>query len=152
MKIPGYLVMFLALGAHAHDFKVGDLRVVHPFAVPTVAGASTGALYFALENTGNAADRLVAAATSRARRIELHSMSTEGGVMRMREVNDIEVKPGQAIKMRPGSAFHLMLMELTLPLKEGETFPVTLTFEKSGKVEVKACVQTPKGNAMEHKH
>lgn len=152
MKILGIIVMFVSLATHAHDFHAGDVRIIHPFAVPTVAGATTGAAYLALENAGKSADRLVAATSPRAKRIELHTMQSVGGVMRMREVDAITIAPGAPLKMRPGGGFHLMMVELDRPLKEGETFPLTLRFEKSGTVEVKAYVQTPKRVPPEHRH
>ncbi|MBL8378386.1 MAG: copper chaperone PCu(A)C [Burkholderiales bacterium] len=152
MKILVTLALFASLAAHAHDFSLKDLRIVHPVANATVPGATTGGAYLTLENKGRTADRLVAASTPRAKRVELHTMSMDGGVMRMREVDGIEIKPGETIKMRPGSGFHLMLMELPAPLKDGETFPLTLTFEKSGKVEVKTWVQKAKGGHEHHKH
>lgn len=145
-------VATLSLVAHAHEFKAKDMLIVHPFAVPTVPGAMSGAAYLTLENQGKVADKLQAISTPRAKRVELHTMSMDGGIMRMREVDAIEVKAGETIKMRPSAGYHLMLMELPQPLKDGETFPMTLTFEKSGKIEVKAYVQTPKSSTMEHKH
>ena len=146
------MLFLVALAAHGHDFTAGDVRIVHPFAVPTVPGATTGAAYVLLENRGKRIDRLVAASSPRAKRVELHHMTTSDGVMRMREVDAIEVKPGESVKMRPGAGFHLMLTDLSAPLRQGETFPIFLTFEKGGKVEVKAYVQVPKASAGEHKH
>ncbi|MFN0162500.1 MAG: copper chaperone PCu(A)C [Burkholderiales bacterium] len=150
MKIFGALILSLSFAVNAHDFSLKDLRIVHPVAAATVPGAATGGAYLTLENRGKVADRLIGASTPRARRVELHTMSMDGGVMRMREVEGIEVKPGETVKMRPGAGFHLMLMELSAPLKDGETFPLTLIFEKSGKVEVKTWVQKAKGGAHEH--
>ena len=79
-------------------------------------------------------------------------MSIEDGVMRMREIEAIDLAAGSALKMRPGAGFHLMLIDLARPLKEGETFPLTLKFEKAGTVEVKAYVQTPKAVAGPHQY
>ena len=69
------------------------------------------------------------------------------GVMRMREIDGIALAPKASIKMRPGMGFHLMLIGLRQPLKEGATFPMTLTFERAGKAEVKVVVQTPRADA-----
>lgn len=148
----------LSLGALAHDFRAGDVRIGHPFATPSLAGASSGAAYIAtLENTGGKPDRLLRASTPLAGSVELHTMSIDaGGVMRMRMLEDIAVAPDKPIKMRPGMGTHFMLMGLTKPLKEGDTFPMTLEFERGGKVEVKVVVQVPKARAGEaaaaHKH
>ena len=133
----------------AHDSSVGDIRIVHTFATPSLAGSSNGAAYFAtLENTGAKPDRLLRASTPAAAIVELHDMAMDAqGVMRMREVDGIALAPKAAIRMRPGMGYHLMLIGLRQPLKEGATFPMTLTFEHAGKVEVKVVVQTPRADA-----
>ena len=115
--------------ALAHDYRAGDVRIGHPYATPTLAGASHGAAYIAtLENTGAKPDRLLRAGTPLAGRVELHNMTIDaGGVMRMRMLDDITVTPGSPIKMRPGQGLHFMLMELKQPsaaLKEFETSQV----------------------------
>jgi len=91
-----------------------------------------------------------------AARVEMHEMKVDsGGVMRMRETDAIVVEPKQPIRMQPGSGLHLMLIDLKQPLKEGDTFAMTMEFERAGKVEVKVVVQVPKprgGESAEHKH
>jgi copper(I)-binding protein len=75
------------------------------------------------------------------------------GVMRMREVDGIALAPKAKVQMRPGAGMHLMLIGLKEPLKEGASFPMTLQFERAGKVEVKVIVQTPKPrNAPQEMH
>jgi periplasmic copper chaperone A len=141
--------------AHAHGGSAGEIEIAHPFATPTPAGALNGAAYLAtLTNTGKQPDRLLRASTPAAQRVELHTMAVDAaGVMRMREVEAMPLAPGAAIKMRPGDGMHFMLMGLKQPLKEGDSFPMTLEFERSGKAEVKVVVQVPKAGAMaEHKH
>ena len=143
--------------AQAHGGSAGAVNIGHPFATPSVPGASTGAAYIAnLENTGKQPDRLLRVSTPVAARTEMHTMAVDaGGVMRMREIGDIPLAPGAAIKMRPGAGIHFMLMGLKQPLKDGESFPMTLEFERGGKVEVKVVVQVPKaraGETAEHKH
>jgi copper(I)-binding protein len=138
----------LAVGgaALAHDYSAGDISIGHPFATPSLQGARTGAAYLAdLENTGTQRDRLLRASTPVAQRVELHQMDVDAnGVMRMRELDAIAVEPkAPAIKMRPGMGTHLMLIDLKQPLKGGDTFPMTLEFERGGKVEVKVVVQVP---------
>jgi copper(I)-binding protein len=137
----------IALGPGvARDASAGDIEITHPFATPSLPGTTTGAAYFStLENTGTRPDRLVRAATPVAARVELHTMSVDAqGVMRMREVDAIALAPKASISMRPGAGFHLMLIGLKQPLKEGETFPMSLQFEHAGKVEVKVVVQAPR--------
>ncbi len=143
--------------ALAHDYRAGDVRIGHPYATPTLAGASHGAAYIAtLENTGAAPDRLLRISAPAAGHAEIHTMSVDSaGVMRMRQIDDLPLAPKAPIKMRPGQGVHFMLMNLKKPLKEGDTFPMTLEFERGGKVEVKVVVQVPKpraGESTEHKH
>lgn len=133
-------------GAAAHESKVGDVAIGHPFATPSLAGSPNGAAYFVLlENTGTRADKLLRASTPVAARVELHSMAVDArGVMRMREIDAIELPAKAKVRMRPGLGLHLMLVGLKEPLKEGATFPMTLEFERAGKAEVKVVVQTPR--------
>ena len=143
--------------AQAHGGRAGDIEITHPYATPTPPGAVNGAAYIAtLTNTGQQADRLLRVATPIAQRAELHTMTVDaGGVMRMRELTEMPLAPGAAVKMRPGEGLHFMLIGLKQPLKAGDSFPLTLEFERGGKTEVKVVVQVPKarGDEMgEHKH
>ena len=136
----------LSAAAVAHGSSVGAIEIDHPFATPSLGGSSNGAAYFAtLGNTGDKPDRLVRASTPVAASVQIHIMSMDSqGVMRMREVDAIPLAPKESIKMRPGQGFHLMLIGLREPLKEGASFPMTLIFERAGKVEIKVVVQTPR--------
>ena len=148
--------LWLAQGAAAHGASAGDIEIEHPYATPSVPGAKNGAAYIAtLENTGKAPDRLLRVSTPVAARAEIHTMAMDDGVMRMREVDAIAVVPGAPVKMRPGMGFHFMLMDLKQPLKQGDSFPMSLVFEHAGEVDVKVVVQTPTAHAAEtgeHKH
>jgi len=147
---------FVATAVFAHGSTVGDIEIGHPYATPSLPGTSNGAAYFAmLENTGNAADRLLRATTPVAARVELHSMAVDAqGVMRMREIDGIALAPHAKVRMRPGMGMHLMLVGLKEPLKDGARFPMTLEFERAGKVEVEVVVQskTPADSAASHSH
>ena len=144
----------------AHDFRVGDLRIDHPYATPTLPGLRTGAVYFrGIRNTGAAADRLLSASTPVAGRVEIHRMQMQGDVMRMRAVPSLDLPAGATVAMKHGTpdGYHLMLLDLKAPLKDGERFPATLAFEKAGTQEVKVWVQTPRAadpasNAAGHSH
>jgi copper(I)-binding protein len=138
--------------AFAHDYKAGDLIVGHPYARTTVPGQPTGAAYVTIENRGKDADKLVSAASPAAGQVQIHTMSMEGAVMKMREVAHIELKPAAKLAMQPGSGYHLMLMGLKRPLKEGDKFPLTLNFEKAGKLEVTVNVEKPAAKASAHDH
>ena len=141
------------LGA-AHGFQAADMHVRHPFATPTPPGARIGAAYFtALENRGSQADRLLRASTPAAARVELHSGDIGAdGVMRMREKESIDVPAKATVKLRPGGGDHLMLMDLKQPLVAGDRFPMTLEFERAGKLEVEVVVEVPKDGAAGHGH
>jgi copper(I)-binding protein len=156
----GLLMGFLALSlsqAHAHDFKQGDLVIDHPYATPSLAGTRNGSVYFkGLRNRGGQADRLVAAKSAVAERVELHQMQMDGQVMRMREVPAIELPARTEVNLRHGGAgtHHLMLQGLKQPLKDGDRFDLELVFEKAGTRRVNVWVQTPRsGNAIPtHQH
>jgi hypothetical protein len=140
----------------AHDFKLGDLTIDHPYATPTVVTQTTGAVYFRnLRNRGTTPDRLIAAQTPASARVGLHRMQMEGDVMRMREVSAIDLPAKSNLQMGHASTdgYHLMLEGLKAPLKDGDSFPLTLRFEKAGEKTVQIHVQTPrKSTPHEHKH
>ena len=138
MKLRSLLAATLAaasIGAAAHYFKAGPIRIDHPYARATVPGQPNGGGFLKLSNEGPTADRLVAATSARAGSIELHTMRMEGDVMRMRQVDAIELPPGQAVKLAPGG-LHLMFVGLKAPLKAGGTMPLVLKFAKAGEVKM----------------
>jgi len=107
----------------------------------TPPAAKVGAGYLALVNGGTAADRLVAASSPAAGRVEIHEMRMDGNVMRMRELaQGLALPPGATVELKPGG-FHLMFMELKAPLAVGANVPVTLVFERAGKVEIELKVE-----------
>jgi periplasmic copper chaperone A len=122
-----------------------EVVVESAWARATPGGARTGAVYLTLVARGTDGDRLIGIATPVADQAQLHVESIENGIMKMRPVAGVEVKPGAAAVLKPG-AIHVMLIGLKQPLKEGETFPLTLDFAKAGKQE--AQVQVVKAGAM----
>lgn len=128
----------LVAPAAANEYKIGDLTVERPWTRATTV--QTGAAYMTLRVAGQTADRLVKVTSPDTERVEIHTMSMEGGVARMREIPGIDVKPGVATQLRPGG-YHLMLIGLRRPLREGESIKLTLTFERSGNVDVEATVE-----------
>lgn len=130
--------------AQAHEYKLGQLEIGHPYARATVPGQPAGGAYFSIENKGAASDKLVALSSPVAKSTEIHTMAMEGNLMKMREVDGgLEIKPGQKIAMQPGNGYHIMLMGLSKPLKAGDKVPLSLTFEKAGKVDVTLNVEDP---------
>jgi copper(I)-binding protein len=125
--------------AQAHDYKLGSMTIEHPWARASAGPVRNGAAYLVIRNDG-AADRLLAVSGTVAERVELHTHLMEGDVMKMRRVEAVEVPANGKASLQPGS-FHIMLVGLTEPLKEGERFPLTLTFEKAGSVTVEVAVE-----------
>lgn len=159
----GFMVGGLFIGAvalwteqvHAHDFKQGDLVIDHPYATPSLAGTRNGSVYFkSLRNRGGQADRLIAAKSAVAERVELHQMQMDGQVMRMREVPAIELPARTEVNLRHGGSgtHHLMLINLNQPLKDGDRFDLELVFEKAGTRRVNVWVQTPRSGNTSHTH
>lgn len=146
-------VSFIALSvlfsgaALAHEYKAGEIAVAHPHARATVPGQPSAAAYIGLDNAGKAGDKLVGASSPVAKSVEMHTMSLDNNVMRMREVKAIDLLPGTKIAMKPGDGYHLMLLGLKKELKAGEKFPLTLVFEKFGPLEVAVSVDDLKPKA-----
>ena len=127
--------------ARADEVKAGDLVISQAWSRATPKGAKTGGGYLTIENKGSAPDRLIDGSSDVAGSVQVHEMSTEGGVMKMRPVeNGLTIEPGKTVKLAPGG-YHLMLMDLKNPLKQGDKLPITLEFEKAGKVQVSLDVQ-----------
>jgi copper(I)-binding protein len=146
------LCLCCALPAAAGDYKLGPLTIDHPWARPTAPGQSVGGAYLGLRNGGTTPDRLLGGSTATAARVEVHEMRMEGDVMRMREIQAIELPAGKGVKLEPGG-LHLMLMGLKAPLKVGDKLPLKLRFEKAGEVEVMLVVESKPASAADgHKH
>lgn len=126
-------------GARAHDFTLGALKIDHPWARASAGPARNSAAFMTIHNAGGA-DRLVAVAADVSERVELHTHMMEGDVMKMRHVEAVEVPANAMAELQPGG-FHVMLIGLKAPLKEGEHFPLTLTFEKAGEITVDVAVE-----------
>lgn len=143
------LLLAVVFSAQAHSQTPGQNTIVvdHPWARATPAGAKTGAVYVMLINNGSTGDRLLSATTPVADKVQLHSATEDNGISRMREMRTVEVAPGAKVSFNPGG-LHIMVVGLKQPLKEGQSFPLTLTFEKAGKEEV--SVPIAKVGAMQH--
>ncbi len=140
---------FIAMSALAHDYELKSLKIDHPFARATPAGATVAGAYMTIKNAGTAPDRLISAASTVAGVVELHEMAMEGNVMKMRAVPGIDIPAGGKAELKPGG-YHVMLMALKGPLVEGQEVPLTLRFEKSGTVDVKVKIESRA--ATGHKH
>jgi hypothetical protein len=125
----------------AEEVKAGDLVITQAWTRATPGGAKTGGGFLTIENKGSAADKLISASADAAGKVEVHEMAVNDGVMKMRPVEGgLTVGPGKTVKLAPGG-YHLMIMNLKSPLKQGEKLPITLQFEKAGKVTVTLDVE-----------
>ncbi len=130
-----------AFPALAQEIKAGDLTIAKPWARATPNGADIGAGYLEIRNAGAAADRLTGGSADFAGGVEVHQMSMDNGVMKMREVKDgLEVPAHGSVKLAP-SGYHLMFTGLKHPLVKGQTIQATLNFEHAGAVTVTFPVQ-----------
>ncbi len=160
MKFPLALVTTLAAmlavvsGAQAHQEKIGDLVIDHPWARASLGNVPNGAAYMEVINNGAADDRLIGATSSNAERVELHTHEMEGEVMRMRKVEGgIAIPAGETVTFEPGG-LHVMMLGLKDKLVAGEATYVTLQFEKAGEVDIMVMISksTPKKEASESHH
>lgn len=135
------LAALLTAPGRAEDVKAGDLLISQAWSRQTPAGAKVAGAYLTVENKGSAADRLLSGSTDIAGRLEIHEMSMDGGVMKMRPLDKgLAIEPGKTVKLAPGG-YHVMLMDLKTQLRQGDKVPVTLQFEKAGKVNLVLDVQ-----------
>jgi hypothetical protein len=126
--------------AGAHEYKAGTVTVSHPWARATPPGAKVGAAFFLMEASRLSGDRLIGAKADIAGRVELHTHIHEGGVMKMRPVDAVVLSAGNKVTFKP-SGYHVMLLDLKQPLKEGDILPLTLVFERAGEIKVDATVE-----------
>jgi periplasmic copper chaperone A len=144
------LALFIALAAAplawGHEFKVGDLEIIHPNSRAMIPGAKVGGGYLKIINHGSTDDRLVAIKSDRSDNVQMHEMSVENNVMKMRELPDgIVIPAGKTVELKKGG-LHVMFMDVTQPFKEGEMVKATLVFEKAGPVDVEFKVGDASGN------
>ncbi|EIG62835.1 copper chaperone PCu(A)C [Bradyrhizobium sp. WSM1253] len=135
-----------AIQAHAQTPGSSAIVVEHPWARATPGGAKTGAAYLTLINNEDSADQLLGASTPVADKVQFHSTTEENGVSHMREMPAVDLSPRAKVTFDPGS-LHIMLVGLKQPLKEGQSFPLTLSFAKAGKVDI--AVPVAKVGAMQ---
>jgi copper(I)-binding protein len=136
------LSALIAAPARAEEVKAGDLVITQAWSRATPKGAKIGSGYLTIENKGTASDRLVGISADIAGKVEVHEMAMNNGVMTMRPLEKgLTIDPGKTVKLAPGG-YHLMLFDLKSPLKQGDTLPITLEFEKAGKVKVSLDVQS----------
>ena len=145
MKLPVAAVLAFALSAgfvQAEPVRQGNLEVDAAWARASIGTSRPGAAYFTVRNLGDEADRLTGLSSPVSAMPMLHETTLSEGVSRMAHVEAAEIPAGGELTLEPGG-MHVMLMELTTPLKEGATFPLTLTFEAGGEITVEVPVFGP---------
>lgn len=147
------LALGLSLPVLAAESPKGSIHVEQGWARASAGNAPNGAAFLTIMNHGATADRLVGASTPASAKAELHNHIMDQGIMRMRQIEAIDLDPGAPVQMRPGG-LHVMLMGLKAPLKAGTKVPLTLLFEKAGPVaaEVDVLDAGSMGGAMTGGH
>ncbi len=145
--------MFLAAAvlvglAGAALAQVASVEVSGAWARATTSSARVGGAFLTLTASGGA-DRVVSASSPVSERIELHETINDGGVRTMREVPQLVLAAGQAVVLKPGS-YHLMLIGLKQPLNRGDSFPLTVVFEKAAPVTATVVVQAAGASGAGH--
>jgi periplasmic copper chaperone A len=151
MSIKRLLLMSIAIAcvlsgvaaapARTEEVRAGDLVITQAWSRATPGGAKVGGGYLTIENKGSAPDRLIGGSADVAGTVQIHEMAVNNGVMTMRPLdNGLTIEPGKTVKLAPGG-YHLMMFDLKSPLKQGDKLPVTLEFEKAGKVQLSLDVQ-----------
>ena len=124
----------------AASAQTGQVEIKDAWARATPGKAENGAAYLTIETP--APDKLVAVSSPAAKKTGLHTMTTEGGIMKMRPLDGLDVPANQPVTLKPGG-IHIMLQGLNEPLQAGKSFPLTLTFEKAGECQIEVAVEKP---------
>lgn len=139
--LAAFSAVVVAAPVRADDVKAGDLVISQAWSRATPGGAKVAGGFLTIENKGSTTDKLVAVSAEIAGKVEVHEMAMDNGVMKMRPLDKgLVIEPGKTVKLAPGGN-HLMLQDLKRPFKQGDKVPVTLEFEKAGKVAVSLDVQ-----------
>lgn len=135
------LAALLPTLASASEVTVKGVTVAHAWARATPEGAKIGAAFAEIKTDKDTADRLIDVSSPVAGRAEIHSMTMEGDVMKMRRLDGIDLKAGETLVLKP-MAVHVMLFDLKQPLKEHDLLKLTLTFANAGPIEVEGTVES----------
>ena len=147
------LSMLAAIGVLATQSAwAANISVTDVWARATMPGQKVSGAYMQIRSDADA--RLVGVSSPAVPRVEVHEMKMDGDVMRMREVQAIDLPKGKTVALAPGG-YHIMLMNLPQPIAAGDVIPLTLVIESDGKrqsVEVKAEARAPMGAGAMHHH
>lgn len=130
---------------------VGPMVIDSAWARASIVENRPSAAYLTVTNRGKKTDRIVAVESTAAGKAEIHETQHRGGVMRMRPVETVEIRPGTSVVLAPGG-LHIMLMKLDHMLKEGETIPMTVHFEHAGSAKVMVPIKKGAAHRGAAKH
>jgi hypothetical protein len=133
-------LLFLSSPVWAHEEKSEHLTISHPWSRATAPSQKVGAVFMTIKTNGNSLDRLIGAQSPDAETVQIHNHTMDNGVMRMRRVDGVTIPADGEAVLAPGG-FHIMLIGLKAPLFEETVIPLTLVFEKAGKVEIEAVIE-----------
>lgn len=149
------LMLFAATFTSLTGAAGSDLTVVDAIVRAVPPGTPTSLAFMTIRNSGNTDRKLVKADSPVAKTVELHNHINDNGVMRMRQVKEIDVKAKGQAELKSGS-YHVMLIDLKQTLKDGDSVPITLTFDDGSTKKIDVPVKLPQammkmdGNAMDH--
>ncbi len=132
-------------------FTVGDITVEHAWSRATIGADRPGVFYVEITNAGAADDALVGITTPASGMPMLHETVVTDGIASMPHAMSIPVPAGQTVQLAPGG-YHGMLMDLTAALKEGDSFPMTLTFQTAGDITVPVDVLSMRAEGPDCEH
>ena len=145
-------LLLLPSSGLSQDYRIGTLAVDQAWARESPPTVTNGAAFMTITNRGTSTDRLMSADAEVSERVELHTHLMDQGVMRMRQVDSIELKPGEVTELKPGG-LHVMFIGLKAPFKAGQQVPVTLRFERGGSLDIEVPVKTmDESGAMMQEH
>ncbi len=143
IKLEIFIAVFVILTTDlaAHEYKIGNLKILHPYIIKTPPGAVVAGGYMKIVNTSNQFDRLNAVVVKFAESSKIHEMKMENDVMKMREVKGgLKIPAHGSVELKQGG-YHIMFMNIIKSMTAGETYEGILFFEKSGNIKVLFSVE-----------
>jgi periplasmic copper chaperone A len=151
LLVAGGLALALPQASLAADAASADgsIKITGSWTRATPAGAKVAGGFLTITNTGTQPDRLIGGSMVNSGKVEIHEMSMSDGVMKMAELaQGLEIKAGETVELKPGG-YHMMFIDLTVPVKEGDKLQGTLVFQRAGtiKLDYAAAAIGAKANA-----
>lgn len=129
----------IQINANAEE---GDITITNEWARPILIAGRPGSAYFNIENKGDEADKLISVTSSVSPRLEIHEHTMKDGVMKMSQVEYIEIEAGGHVELKPGG-YHIMIFDTSSQYEIGDQIDLTLHFEKSGSISKTFNVMSP---------